>query len=693
MAKWLKWLLISLLILAVITVAVLGLGMYIPYHQAESTLPSVAQWVMTQKPDGAIHLSWNGSDQTDCYRFRILQEVPNAKSEEESQRVIYETYISGGSQLYLPALPEDMLYTYEVYGCVLYDAWGHARMRLSENCHSMQTTLQMPTISRLSWETDPEEDICVISYDLTEDTYCVCTLTQNSGSTEFRTVSGDKTRVTFGEDRELPLPARDDRYTFTFQPYRIREDMIQYGYSELSASVIREDLLGRDLKLKCEDLGHNQFKLDWVETKGDYFEVQYKTPSAKKWTTLQQVGLDEDLTYTTPHLPVFRQYMYRVLAVGGQVLEGSEYAAISEEKTVSTKESAIFTTVWPTSKLTAYSDTTKETKVGTVTAGKAYCVLEEKDGMFAVRLDKETVYIDANLCLINLPEYMGDLCSYWLTKSFATYSMVHEYAIPGITDEVAEGYENIQLADGTFLVPLLYPAAQKLVNAAHAARAEGYRLKIYDAFRPNVATKSSYELTEQILSMPIPEETHTGKDVSEDLPKPPEGTPTEPEIGPDGLPVDPWVITYEMLMTNGQYKLSNFIAKGISSHNIGIAMDLTLEKLSDGQELEMQSSIHDLSHFSIVANNNKNSKKLAKIMTDAGFGTLSSEWWHFQDNEAKKAYNPKYLTNGINGACWMADDYGWRYRTKAGRFYTDRTVTIGSTEYTFDENGYVVENQ
>lgn len=682
MAKWLKWTLIILLILAVVTVAVLALGMYIPYHQSENYMPEKAAWVMTQKPDGAIHLSWNGSDTADCHRFRILQDVPGAKTEEESQRVIYESYVSGGNQIYLPALPENVLYTYEVYACKYYDSWGQPWMRFSENGHTMQTTLQMPTISDLTWETDPEEDISVFRYELAEGTQVQCTLTQSSGSEPLCVLTENEKAFTFGEGAELPLPARGDQYIFTFFPYRQKGDLTQYGYSDLSARIVREDLLGRDLKLQCQDLGHNQFRLSWVETKGDYFEVQRKTPSAKNWSTVCQVQLDEPLTYTTPHLPVFREYSYRVLAVGGQTLPDSEYAAISDGKDVATKESPIFTTIWPTAKLKAYSDTAKTTEVGKVTTGKAYCVLDEKDGMFAIRLNGETAYIDANLCLINLPEYMGDLCSYWITKSFATYSMIHEYYIPEVTDEIAMGYENIQLADGTYLVPLLYPAAQKLVTAAHAAREQGYNIKIYDAFRPNIATKNNYELTEKILDMPIPLETHTGVDVTEDLP--------EPVIDPETeLPL----ITYRMVMTDGKYSLSNFLAKGVSSHNYGIALDLTLEKANSGEELQMQTSIHDLSHHSVVSNNNKNAKLLAKIMTGAGFGTLSTEWWHFQDNEAKKAYKPSYVANGVNAACWMADDNGWRYRTKAGRFYADRTVTISGTEYTFDEKGYVIENK
>lgn len=689
MAKWLKWLIISIAILLVVGVTVLGLGMYLPYRQSASSMPEKAELVMTQEPDGAIHLTWNGNDNADCYRVQILQEVPHAQTEEESRKLIYEAYISGGTSMYLPALPENIPYIYEITSCVFYDSWGQPWMRLSENCLRVQTTLEMPTISDLRWETDPDADTTTVRYQLTEDTSCDFYL-EHGGQTLLRTLTENETIITYGDNGELPLPARGDRYAFCFRPYRQRQDLLQIGYSDLIFSVVREDLLGRDLMLQCEDLGYNQFTFTWVETKGDYFEVQRKSASGSKWHTVCQVQLDEELSYTTPHLPIFSEYSYRVLAMGGQTLPDCDYAAISEQINVVTKESPIFTTIWPTEKLDAYSDTTKETKVGKVTTGKAYCVLEEKDGMFAVRLDDQIVYIDANLCLINLPEYMGDLCNYWITKSFATNTTVHEYYIPEVTDQVAVGYENIRLADGTFLVPLLYPAAQKLVVAAQAALDQGYRLKIYDAFRPNITTKTIYELTEKILDEPIPMETHTGKDVSEDLPVQ-DGETADPPA--DGEATEPFVITYRLLMTNGTYALNNFIAKGISSHNIGIALDLTLEKVSNATELEMQTSIHDLSHFSIVANNNKNAKLLAKIMTGAGFGTLSTEWWHFQDNDTKKAYKPEYVVNGLNAACWMADDNGWRYRTKAGRFYTDRTVTISGVEYTFDADGYLVESQ
>ena len=78
-------------------------------------------------------------------------------------------------------------------------------------------------------------------------------------------------------------------------------------------------------------------------------------------------------------------------------------------------------------------------------------------------------------------------------------------------------------------------------------------------------------------------------------------------------------------------------------------------------------------------------------MRGAGFGTLVSEWWHFQDNEATEALNLKALWNGVSPEGWKADNNGWRYRRASGSYYKDCTRTIDGVEYTFDQNGYVVE--
>lgn len=73
-----------------------------------------------------------------------------------------------------------------------------------------------------------------------------------------------------------------------------------------------------------------------------------------------------------------------------------------------------------------------------------------------------------------------------------------------------------------------------------------------------------------------------------------------------------------------------------SGHNIGTSVDITLID-SDGKELLMPTGYDD---FSEKASRNytgsdatamKNMKYMEKIMTESGFRGLHSEWWHFDD--------------------------------------------------------------
>ena len=79
-------------------------------------------------------------------------------------------------------------------------------------------------------------------------------------------------------------------------------------------------------------------------------------------------------------------------------------------------------------------------------------------------------------------------------------------------------------------------------------------------------------------------------------PEPPEGEPQEGEPpegeAQDGDGEEPEYETYFQIMTNnGRFNLGSFLARVTSAHNRGIALDLTLEKIDGGEELEMQSEI------------------------------------------------------------------------------------------------------
>lgn len=72
-----------------------------------------------------------------------------------------------------------------------------------------------------------------------------------------------------------------------------------------------------------------------------------------------------------------------------------------------------------------------------------------------------------------------------------------------------------------------------------------------------------------------------------------------------------------------------------SKHNRGAAVDLTLIRLADGQELEMPSDFDDLSeraHRNYAAMHPevaKNCMVLEEVMARHGFTGWPEEWWHF----------------------------------------------------------------
>uniref|UniRef100_UPI00260EDBF1 M15 family metallopeptidase n=2 Tax=uncultured Oscillibacter sp. TaxID=876091 RepID=UPI00260EDBF1 len=172
--------------------------------------------------------------------------------------------------------------------------------------------------------------------------------------------------------------------------------------------------------------------------------------------------------------------------------------------------------------------------------------------------------------------------------------------------------------------------------------------------------------------------------------EPQEGEPQEGEAQ-DGDGEEPEYETYFQIMTNnGRFNLGSFLARVTSAHNRGIALDLTLEKIDGGEELEMQSAIHDLSWYSAAYLNNDNAKLLEKYMTATGMRGLSSEWWHFQDDETREAIGlTSYLFKGVNMGGWTKDDRGWRYRDADGTIYKNTTVTVDGKRYTADADGYV----
>ena len=686
---WL-WIVLGALLLTLAGGAAYGvLGWYIPYRDAENTMFQDGIMTIHEQEDGNLLLTWPEGQNVDTYKLDVLT----------AQGVSLFTYETVGQTCVLPdSLPRDMEFTLQISS----SANWRDRVRPGNAVLAVKTLLSPPRVSNLTWTADSDADTVDIRFESRSDTYYHMHLSDGWRTQTLETLTEGSAQLAFGEGTGFPLPGFDGKYTVLFDAVRETPGLTFYGNVNAYMQLCREDFLGTNLYLKNNDLGNNAWQLFWNETKGDHYEVQQW--DGYDWQTIASIPQEAELTYYTGHLEKFKDFSFRVIAAGGQAED-----IHSEPLNVRTGVAAVYSTIWPQQALEVYTDETRTQVLGKVEAAKAYCVLEEKEGLFGILFADRIGYIDSNYCMINLPEYMEDLCYYNITNSHHSLYMVHDYEIPEVTDTVIKGYEHVELSKNEYLVPFLYPAAKKLVNAAMLAREEGYVLKIYDSYRPRKATTEIYEKTEKIIGDPIPEWTFKEKKerIEAGLPveptEPPTTEPTEttaPTEGTDGTdpsvetvpPTTEEIITYEKLMTdNGRYALANFLALGYSNHNLGVALDLTMVNLYTGEEVEMQTAIHDLSWHSEVKLNKDPAKKLRAIMLEAGFGPLESEWWHFQDNDAKKELDLVALQQGISASCWMADDTGWRYRTREGWYYKDCQQEVDGVVYTFDEEGYIVK--
>jgi zinc D-Ala-D-Ala dipeptidase len=128
--------------------------------------------------------------------------------------------------------------------------------------------------------------------------------------------------------------------------------------------------------------------------------------------------------------------------------------------------------------------------------------------------------------------------------------------------------------------------AEKLVKANEEFKKIGYRIKIWDAYRPPYVQKIFWDMV----------------------------------------------------------KDSRFVAnpnKGGSKHNIGTAVDITLVD-SSGKEIAMPTKFDDFSIKAYRDNEDmskevrKNVDMLTEVMKRNGFIPLNTEWWHFNDSESSR---------------------------------------------------------
>ena len=185
---------------------------------------------------------------------------------------------------------------------------------------------------------------------------------------------------------------------------------------------------------------------------------------------------------------------------------------------------------------------------------------------------------------------------------------IRYYSTYNFLGERVDGYEEP-------VALLTKEAALALKEVSDEAVSQGYRLKIFDCYRPQMAVNHFIRWAEQHKDIAMKHYFYPGVDK-------------------------------EKLFELG------FVASQ-SSHSRGSTVDLTLLDMKTQQELDVGGTFDyfgQLSHAQhtdfITAQQAKNRQLLRKLMLSHGFKPLAEEWWHFTlENEP---YPDTYFTFPVN---------------------------------------------
>lgn len=270
--------------------------------------------------------------------------------------------------------------------------------------------------------------------------------------------------------------------------------------------------------------------------------------------------------------------------------------------------------------------------ITTIKRGVSFTVLDEKDNWWQINYQGKKGWIDNTFCMINLPDIIPSII-YDASNSYSSLFKSSGYDIPNITDKKLYDVKmyNYRLEKDEFVMPVLYPMAKKINEAQQLALKNGDSLKIYESYRPRETQRS--------VVINLKELTATNVKVY------------------NGININSWSETW-------------FIYNGLSNHQLGVAIDVSLVKINtyivkeigsytyiditNYEEYSMPSPMHELSaqavtfkygvspdsktawkNVPLVDNITEGAVKLQNYCVESGLTPISSEWWHFNDLDSK----------------------------------------------------------
>lgn len=264
--------------------------------------------------------------------------------------------------------------------------------------------------------------------------------------------------------------------------------------------------------------------------------------------------------------------------------------------------------------------------------GDGFRIISEEGEWWQVENDTDAGWILHQYAFINLPDVIPSII-YDNTNGYASVFRSSGEDIPEVTDEVLYNSltYNKRLEKEEYMMPVLYSMSKKIYDVQQEALENDDTLILNEGYRPfNVQE----HVSEQLANL-----AESNSNVRE------------------GINTPPWSISW-------------FIASGISNHQRGYAIDVSLASVEEKEtvnygnytvdeflsytEYDMPTPIHELSNAGVVfaevvtPQNDIAWKEatLSDTMTEgaitlqeyaanAGLTPLASEWWHFNDLEAR----------------------------------------------------------
>lgn len=268
----------------------------------------------------------------------------------------------------------------------------------------------------------------------------------------------------------------------------------------------------------------------------------------------------------------------------------------------------------------------------TLSPGEAFQILQEDGDWWEVDYEGNQGWVEHRYAFINLPDVIPS-AAYDNTNTYSSHYRSSGIDIPEVTNTSLYDSEtyNERLGKEEFIVPVLYTTAKKIYEAQSQALEYDETLLIYETFRPHSAQEKVYEQLSELA-----DENDTVK---------------------AGADTPPWELFW-------------FIDEGVSNHQEGFAIDVSLAQIEEQEtefygdysvdvvkdytEYQMPTPMHELSSASAVFTSpvtaidpdawrqaqlrpemNQPALVLQEYFVNAGMTPLASEWWHFNDLEAR----------------------------------------------------------